>query len=94
MLNGEECGLRSDAWATVEVDRCAELDNDTRMVLDRLTATVPDGATTRVRVSVTGYLEDLGHPCFAPRFRIRARKIEATSTVDVVRIEDVLEATQ
>jgi hypothetical protein len=90
MLNGEECGLRSDAWATVEIDRSAQLNNDTRIVLDRLMAPVPDGATTRVRVLVTGYIEDLGHPCFAPRFRIRASKIEPTSTIDVVRIDDVL----
>jgi hypothetical protein len=92
MLNGEECGLRSDAWATVEVDPGVQLDDDSTLVLGRLTSTVPDGASTRVRVVVTGYLEDLGHPCFAPRFHIRATKIEATSTIDVVRVDKVLDA--
>jgi hypothetical protein len=93
MLNGGECGLRSDAWAIIEVDPNARFDCDTKTVLDGLTVEVPDGATMRVRAIVTGCLEDLGHPCFAPRFRIRASKIEATSKIELVRFDAILDAT-
>ena len=87
-LNGIECGPRSDAWATLELDSLVSTNFTTQQFLESIKDVKQQGEYKMAEVRVTGRIEDLKRQSFAPRFILYATQIEQSSEISTGKIED------
>lgn len=90
-LNGGECGLRSDAWATLEFDQAFLQTGISQLLIERMKEINYPDEYKKVEVLLTGRFEDLERACFAPRFIVYATELKQVSEISGGTIRDALE---
>jgi hypothetical protein len=85
-LNGIECGPRSDAWATLELEALNIPPAKTQPFLENIRAVKQQGEYKMAEVRVTGRIEDLKQHCFAPQFILYVTEIEQLSEISSGKI--------
>jgi len=74
-LAGTECG-DTKAWAAVEFAESPEADNSVAELLTTIRSLPDRTQYLTAEVIISGNLEDLGNPCFAPKFVIAAKTLQ------------------
>jgi hypothetical protein len=74
-LGGSGCE-DTQAWATIEFPESLEQDSKTRELLTSIRSLPNRSRYLKTEVIVSADLEDLGNPCFAPKFVIAARALQ------------------
>lgn len=74
-LGGSGCE-ETQAWATIEFPESLEPGGKTEELLTSIRSLPERSQYLKAEVIVTGDLEDLGNPCFAPKFVIAAKTLQ------------------
>ena len=90
-LNGIECGPSSDAWATLEFDASFSPDSKAQEFLQNIRDVHSEGEYNKGEVIVSGEVEDLVQPCFAPRFVVYARDLKPVSEISAGTFQNGVE---
>ena len=82
-LSGSGCE-DTDAWATIEFPESFEPDSETEDILTHIRSLPNRREYLKTEVTVVGDLNDLGNACFAPRFVIRAKRLQKLTPTTIV----------
>ena len=73
-----------NAWAIVKLSESLGTNTSTEELLTSIQRLQDRKQYVKTQVIITGDLEDLGNPCFAPRFVITGKKLEQLTPVSLV----------
>ena len=87
-VNGIECGPRSDAWATLDLDSSFLPTTINEPFLENIRNVERQDEYKLAEVRLVGRIEDLERQCFGPRFVLYVTHIEQLSEISIHRLED------
>lgn len=82
-LSGTECE-ETNAWATVKLSESLDTNAETQELLTSIQRLQDRKQYVKAEVIITGDLEDLGNPCFAPKFVITGKRLEQLTPFSLV----------
>lgn len=87
-LSGSECE-ETQAWATIEFPESPGPDSKTEELLTSIRSLPDRNQYIKGQVIIKGDLEDLGNPCFAPKFVISAKTLQQLTPAVLVPFPSV-----
>lgn len=85
-LSGTECE-ETNAWATVKLSESLSTNAETEDLLTSIQRLQDRKQYVKAEVIITGDLEDLGNPCFAPKFVITGKRLAQLTPFSLVPFE-------